>query len=58
MEKVEQRLAAIKPRDLCRIMFTSGTIPHVEGLAEPGEYLKEFSTYNDSELKNVFHSNM
>lgn len=40
-----------------RILFGSD-FPHPEGLAEPVEYLREFSTYNDDELKRVFHSNM
>lgn len=40
-----------------RILFGSD-FPHPEGLAEPLDYLKEFTTYNDAELKNVFHSNL
>src|SRR5262249_892895 len=40
-----------------RILFGSD-YPHAEGLAEPLDYLKEFGTYSDNELKQVFHSNL
>jgi predicted TIM-barrel fold metal-dependent hydrolase len=40
-----------------RILFGSD-YPHPEGLAEPLDYLKDFSTFNDDEVKQVFHSNM
>jgi predicted TIM-barrel fold metal-dependent hydrolase len=40
-----------------RILFGSD-YPHPEGLADPLEYVKEFPTYNDNEIKRVFHSNL
>jgi predicted TIM-barrel fold metal-dependent hydrolase len=40
-----------------RILFGSD-FPHPEGLAEPLDYLKDFATYDDGEIKQVFHSNM
>jgi len=40
-----------------RILFGSD-FPHPEGLANPLDYLKDFSTYSDDEVKCVFHSNM
>lgn len=40
-----------------RILFGSD-FPHPEGLAEPLDYTKEFTTYNDDEIKQVFHSNL
>jgi len=40
-----------------RILFGSD-FPHPEGLAEPLDYVKEFPTYSDEEIKRVFHSNL
>jgi predicted TIM-barrel fold metal-dependent hydrolase len=40
-----------------RIIFGSD-YPHPEGLAEPLEYVKDFSTYSEAEVKQVFHSNV
>jgi predicted TIM-barrel fold metal-dependent hydrolase len=40
-----------------RILFGSD-YPHPEGLAEPLDYIKDFSTYSDEEVKQVFHSNL
>jgi predicted TIM-barrel fold metal-dependent hydrolase len=40
-----------------RILFGSD-FPHPEGMAEPLDYLKDFSTYSEPEIKRVFHSNL
>lgn len=40
-----------------RILFGSD-FPHPEGLANPLDYLKDFSTFSEGEVKQVFHSNM
>jgi predicted TIM-barrel fold metal-dependent hydrolase len=40
-----------------RILFGSD-YPHPEGLAEPLDYVKEFTTYSEGEVKQIFHSNM
>ncbi|MAT51140.1 MAG: amidohydrolase [Porticoccaceae bacterium] len=40
-----------------RILFGSD-FPHPEGLAEPLDYIKEFSSFDDSQLKRIFHTNL
>jgi predicted TIM-barrel fold metal-dependent hydrolase len=40
-----------------RILFGSD-FPHPEGLANPLDFVKDFGTYNETEIKQVFHSNM
>lgn len=40
-----------------RILFGSD-YPHPEGLADPLDYVKEFATYSEPEVKQVFHSNL
>ncbi|MBA3054001.1 MAG: amidohydrolase [Sphingomonadales bacterium] len=40
-----------------RILFGSD-FPHPEGLANPLDYLNDFSTFSEGEVKQVFHSNM
>jgi predicted TIM-barrel fold metal-dependent hydrolase len=40
-----------------RMLFGSD-FPHPEGLAEPLQYLEEFTDYNDSEVEKVFCTNL
>ena len=40
-----------------RILFGSD-YPHPEGLDQPLDYLKEFETYSEDDIKKIFHSNM
>lgn len=50
-----RELADLIPTE--RILFGSD-YPHPEGLAEPLDYIKEFGSFNDAEMKRVFHSNL
>jgi predicted TIM-barrel fold metal-dependent hydrolase len=40
-----------------RILFGSD-YPHPEGLAEPLDYLREFGSFTEDQIKRVFHSNL
>ena len=50
-----EELARHLPAD--RILFGSD-FPHPEGLSDPLGYLKEFSSYSDTDVKKIFHSNL
>ncbi len=40
-----------------RILFGSD-FPHPEGLAEPLDYLKEFTDFSQDDIKRIFHGNL
>ena len=48
-------LARLMPAE--RILFGSD-FPHPEGLAEPLDYLKEFTDFSEADVKRIFHSNL
>ncbi len=48
-------LAALMPAE--RILFGSD-FPHPEGLAEPLDYLKEFTNFSAADVRRVFSDNL
>ena len=48
-------LATLMPAE--RILFGSD-FPHPEGLAEPLDYLKEFTNFSDADVRKVFSENL
>jgi hypothetical protein len=54
----EDDTAALKSHvPVNRILF-GNDFPHPEGLATPLDYVKEVPSFNDDELKHVFHSTL